>query len=221
MSVLDQEGIVKKSGIKKYTANISANFKFLEKKNLGIDINIMPSQTIEDLAPIYNNSGSRGNLIGHALQWNPTKPLILRNAANTADSINFNRNGDLFNPIAVLNTYHDKAKTTTVLASVSPYIKLVKSLEYRLLASINYGTGIRRTSVDPDINYANILNKGQVIISSNELITQQLTHTLSYNDKITSNLNLNAVVGYEYLKFISKGISLNAVGAGNGTGFGN
>ena len=73
VGVLDQEGIVRKSGIKKYSANFSANLKFLESKRLGLDINIIPSQYVEDIAPISNNAGAGGSLIGHALQWNPTQ----------------------------------------------------------------------------------------------------------------------------------------------------
>src|SRR5688572_9420201 len=190
LGALDQEGIVVKTGIQKYTANMSAQFKFLEKKNLGLDINLIPSQYLEDIAPISNNAGSRGSLIGNALQWNPTRPLIVKNAAGTGDSLNFQRNGDLFNPLAVSQKYHDRSKVTTVLASISPYFKFSKSLEYRFLFSINYGTGMRRSYIEPDINIPNVLDKGQVLVSSNELTTQQATHTLNFNSKIASKLNL-------------------------------
>ncbi|MGF2410956.1 MAG: TonB-dependent receptor plug domain-containing protein, partial [Ferruginibacter sp.] len=122
---LDQTGIVKETGIKKYSANISANFKFLESRKFGLDINILPSQYSEDIAPISNNAGSRGSLIGNALQWNPTEKLVLRNAANTADSFNVQRGGDLINPVALNAAIQDKAKVTTVLASISPYYKSV------------------------------------------------------------------------------------------------
>ena len=57
-------------------------------------------------------------------------------------------------------------------------------------------------------------------IGENELTTEQITNTFTFNKEITSGLHLNAVVGYEYLKFTSKGFSLS----GNGTpgiGFGN
>ncbi|RYZ34663.1 MAG: SusC/RagA family TonB-linked outer membrane protein, partial [Sphingobacteriales bacterium] len=46
-SLLDQEGIVRKTDFKKYTVGLNANFKFLEKKNLGIDFNVVSSQYIE------------------------------------------------------------------------------------------------------------------------------------------------------------------------------
>ena len=222
LGALDQTGIVRRTGIKKYTANLSANLKFLEKKNLGIDINIIPSQYLEDIAPISNNAGSRGSLIGNALQWNPTEKLIVRNAANTADSFNVVRGGDLINPVALQNAITDKSKVTTVLASISPYFKFTKALEYRFLFSVNYGTGIRRTSIQPFINFNDVLDKGRAIIASNELTTVQYTHTLSYNEKLTSKLNLNAVGGFEYIKYSNKGYNLGGFGQGGSAGgFGN
>jgi len=220
LGALDQTGIVKKTGIKKYTANISGNFKFLEKKNLGLDINIIPSQYINDIAPISNNAGSRGSLIGNALQWNPTEKMILRNSANTGDSFNVVRGGDLINPVALQNAYTDRSKVTTVLGSISPYIKIVKSLEARFLYSINYATGNRRTTLQPYINFNDVLDKGRALIANNELVTQQYTSTLNYNEKIASKLNLNAVVGYEYIKYTNKGSFLSGYGQSNG-GFGN
>lgn len=225
LGALDQTGIVRKTGIKKYTANLSGNFKFLEKKNLGIDVNIIPSQYLEDIAPITNNAGSRGSLIGNALQWNPTEKLIVRNSTNTADSFNVVRGGDLINPVALQNAVTDKSKVTTVLASISPYFKFTKALEYRFLFSINYGSGIRRTSLQPYINFNDVLDKGRAVIASNELTTTQYTNTLNYNEKLTSKLNLNAVAGFEYLKYTSKGFYLSGYGqsgAGNPPGgFGN
>lgn len=217
---LDQEGIVKKTGIRKYSANISANFKFLEKKNLGLDINIIPSQYQEKIAPISNNAGSRGSLIGNALQWNPTEKLIVRNSTNTADSFNVVRGGDLINPVALNEAVTDQSKVTTVLASISPYFKFTNYLEYRFLYSINYGTGTRRTTLQPFINFNDVIDRGRALIGSNELSTQQFTHTLNFNKKVATNLNLNTVIGYEYMKFSNKGFNMNGFGLLPG-GFGN
>jgi TonB-dependent starch-binding outer membrane protein SusC len=220
LGALDQTGIVKHTGIKKYSANISANFKFLESKKLGLDINILPSQYLENIAPISNNAGSRGSLIGNALQWNPTEKLIVRNYNNTADSFNVVRGGDLINPVALNEAISDRSKVTTVLASISPYYKFNKSLEYRFLYSVNYGTGLRRTTIQPFMNFNDVLDKGRAIIAANELTTQQFTHTLNFNQGIAKDLNLNAVVGYEYLKYSNTGYNFGGYGAAGG-GFGN
>jgi len=215
MGVLDQDGIVRKSGLKKYTANLNANFKFLDSKKLGLDISITPSQTVEDIAPITNNAGASGSLIGQALQWNPTLPLKI------GDSLVNVGGNSILNPLGVSEAYTDKAKVTTVLASISPYFKFTNWLEYRFLYSINYGSGIRRTSISPDINISAYQGKGFAGISQNELTTQQITHTLNLNKQLTNAINLAAVVGYEYLKFSNKGSSINAPGNTSNGGYGN
>ena len=222
LGALDQTGIVRRTGIKKYTANLSGNFKFLEKKNLGLDINIIPSQYSENIAPISNNAGSRGSLIGNALQWNPTEKLVLRNAANTGDSFNVVRGGDLINPVALNEAITDRSNVTTVLASISPYFKFTKNFEYRFLYSINYGTGNRRTTIQPFINFNDVLDKGRALIANNELTTQQFTHTLNLTQKLTDKLDLNATVGYEYMTYTNKGSYMSGYGQGGvAGGFGN
>lgn len=221
LGVLDQEGIVRKTGIKKYTANISGNFKFLESKKLGLDINIIPSQYTEEIAPISNNAGSRGSLIGNALQWNPTEKLKFTKPSG-GDSLNIVVGGDLINPLALSEAITDKSKVTTILASISPYFKITKDLEYRFLYSINYGTGTRSTTMQPYMNFNDTYGKGRVRLAHSDLSTQQITQTLSFNKQLTSSLNLNAVAGFEYLNFKSKGNDLGGFGqTGVAGGFGN
>ena len=44
---LDQEGIIETSQLKKVSANLNTSFKFLESKKLGLDINLLVTQTNE------------------------------------------------------------------------------------------------------------------------------------------------------------------------------
>lgn len=216
LGALNQEGIVLKSGIKKYTANFSANFKFLENKRLGLDINILPSQYLEDIAPISNNAGASNNLIGMALTWNPTQPLQI------GDSVVNVGGNSIFNPLNVSQAINDKSKVTTVLASIAPSYKLTNWLEYKMIYSIKYGTGTRRTMRDQNTNMSatnTYTGVGYAGISNTEVTTQQITHTLSADKKINNDLNLNAVIGYEYLQFKNRGSSESANGPA--TGFGN
>ena len=219
LSALDQEGIVIKTAFKKYTAYIGSQFKFLESKKLGLDLSVLPSQYIEDIAPISNNAGAEGSMIGQALQWNPTQPLRVKRA-NGSDSIVNVGGTSIINPLGIADAYNDRAKVTTILASVSPYYKFTNWLEYRFLYSINYGIGNRRTSVNPDINLAAVQGKGFAQIGENELTTQQFTHTINMEREIAPDLTLKALVGYEYLKYVNKGFNMNATGTTTG-GFGN
>jgi len=215
LGALDQEGIVRKSGIKKYTANLNANFKFLESKKLGLDVNILPSQYTEQIAPIANDAGAGNSLIGMALSWNPTQPLKI------GDSVVNVGGNSIFNPLGVSNAMNDKATVTTVLASISPYYKFNSWLEYKMVYSVNYASGVRRTSRDQNINMngtSTYTGVGFAGIGQSEIVTKQLTHTLSMDKKISSNLNLNAVLGYEYMKFSNKGSNMSAQGPTGGFG---
>ncbi len=200
---LNQEGIVRESGLKKYSANLTSNFKFLENRKLGLDFNLLASHTTENIAPISNDAGFTGSLIGQALQWNPTHALI--KPGTDSAWIDPAVGATTINPLAMLNAYDDNANISTVLASISPSYKITDDLEYRFLYSINRSLGVRRSQVNRFLNAQGIENRGAARIANNEQTNQSLTHTLNYNKKITSAFNLNAVVGYEYLKFDSRG----------------
>jgi len=215
LGYLDQNGIVQKTGFKKFSANLSTNLQFLESKKLGLDVNIATSQFREQLAPITTDAGFRGSLIGQALQWNPTQNL------RNADGSLFIQAGDVVNPVAAQELYNDNSRVTTILASAAPYYKFTDWLQYRALVSVNYNTGERRTSIDQRlINYPGIEGQGFASISHNELLTQQMAHTLNFNKQINSSFNLNALLGYEYTKFANSGSNLNAYGNRDAGGFG-
>lgn len=201
LGVLDQDGIVRKTSFKKYTANINGAYKFLESKKLGIDFNLLASHNTENIAPISNDAGFTGSLINQALQWNPTRPL--RKAGT--DSLDIEYGSTTINPLAMSEAYDDVSNITSVLASIAPSYKFTDWLEYKILFSINRSVGTRKAQVASFINLEQVVNRGIAYTGTNELTTQQLTHTLSFNKAIASKLNLNAVAGYEYQKFDNKG----------------
>ena len=208
-NVLDQDGIIKNTGFKKYGIDLSSSFKFLESKKLGVEINVNSNQYIQNVP--WPDVGS-GGIIQGALKWNPTEPL--RNADGT-----FKKVDGAFNAAAATELIKGNLKVTTLLASVSPSYKITDWLEYKLLFSINYSTGIARSSINQSIIPPGN-PPGSATIKNYELTTSQITHTLHFNKKILSDLNLDGIAGYEYTQFKNKGFSLTGQGV-NGTGFGN
>jgi iron complex outermembrane receptor protein len=206
-SYLDQQGIVNESGLKKYTASLSSNFRFLESRKLGLDFNVQVGHTNENIAPISNDAGFTGSLIGQALQWNPTHPLRKPNDSIWID----NQIGNTtVNPLAMLAAHEDRANTTTILASISPSYKLTNNLEYRLLYSLNRSVGVRRFQVARWINIEGIRNRGAAGINNEDETSQQITNTLNFNKEFSGDFNLNAVVGHEYLTFDERGHGMGA-----------
>lgn len=210
----DQQGIIKKTDFTKYSGSFNGNFKFLESKKLGLDVSLITSQYLENIAPITTNADFRGSLISQALSWNPTRPF-----RNPDGSLFIEERSSIVNPLAMSEASSDKSKVSTILGTVSPYYKITDWLEYRMLASINYSTGIRRASTRSYLNLPGIEANGEFLggfgsYANSELVTQQFTNTLNFNKEIASKLNLNAVLGYEYTNYINKGITSTARGFG-------
>jgi iron complex outermembrane receptor protein len=208
----NMDGIVINSDFKKYTGDISATIKFLNSKRLGIDFGLNASQYMKNGSDL---AVGNGNLIQDALSWNPTAPL-----KNPDGSLLLVPDGGV-NPIAYSNYVKDYLKVTTIIGSISPYYKFSDWLEYKLLVSVNYGSGISRSSIDQALAaYPFLPPNGIASIGENELTTVQVTNTLTFNRDIAKGLHLNAVAGYEYLKFTNQGFNLSGNGP-TGIGFGN
>jgi iron complex outermembrane receptor protein len=200
---LDQEGIIKTSKLKKITANLTSSFKFLESKKLGLDLNVLVTQTNEQIAPISAFVGFEGNLISQALQWNPTHPLI--KPGTDSAWVQHGLGLTTINPVASLRYFEDKAKVNTIVASISPSYKITNDLEYKFLYSVNRQVGNRKGQIDRVINEPGIEGRGAAFVRNQEQTNTQLTNTLSYNKQITSDFNINAVIGHEWLTFDTKG----------------
>jgi TonB-linked SusC/RagA family outer membrane protein len=211
----DQQGIIRKTDFKKYSGSFNGNFKFLESKKLGLDVNLISNQYSENIAPIVTDAGFTGSLISQALSWNPTRSLF-----NADGSVFVERGSTTINPLAASDATSDKSKVSTILGSVSPYYKFTPWLEYRMLASVNYSSGIRRSSTRSYLNLQGIEANGDFLggyasYSNSELITRQFTNTLTFNKEVATKLNLNAVIGYEYTNYINKGLTSTAKGFGD------
>lgn len=193
----NQSGILKGSGLKKYTASFNSSFKFLESKRLGIDFNILTTQTDEDLAPIDATVGAGGNIISQALQWNPTRPLKGNNDSLTYVST------IIMNPLALLKAYKDQATVNTIVASIAPSYKITDYLEYKLLYSVTRQMGRRNGRYIAGLLNPGSVNNGAAFINNSNETDQQITNTLSFNKQVTKDLNVNAVAGYEFLDYKS------------------
>ncbi len=209
---LDQEGIVINTSFKKYNADASANLKLLTNKRLGLDLHLLSSQYIQDGASL--GSGNDG-IIQSALTWNPTDSL------RTADGSFKLTPGFIVNPLVLSKYSSDNLKVTTVLGSISPFYEFSDWLQYKLLVSINYSSGISRFSLNQALGaYGFYPSAGLASIKNFEQTTQQITNTLTFDKEIYHGLLLNAVAGYEFMKFMNKGFSLSGNGARD-IGFGN
>ncbi|WP_290795398.1 SusC/RagA family TonB-linked outer membrane protein [Flavihumibacter sp. UBA7668] len=201
-SYLNQEGIILKSDFKKYTAGINGSFKFLENRRLGLDFNVTVGHNTENAAPISNDAGFTGSIVGQALQWNPTHPFRFR-GSNGVDSLYLipQFGNTSINPLVMSAAWDDISNTTNVLAYVAPSYNIAKGLDYRFLYSINHQVSTRKNQIRSYLNLENIQNRGLANQANGTLTTTQMTHTLNYIKEIGDNITITALGGYEFMKF--------------------
>ena len=192
----NQDGVILKTNLKKYVANFNGSYKFLDNK-LSLDFFATASNFAEHIAPISQDAGSAGNLISLAMIWNPT--LSYYNADGTYNQAN--KSGQV-NPLALSAAYNDITNVTTLLANINAAYKFTPWLEYRLLIGANSGLGERKGEIQGFIQATggNADNKGVAAVLNNVLLSNIMTHTLTFNKAIAKDLTLNALVGYEYYR---------------------
>ncbi|MEL7117966.1 MAG: SusC/RagA family TonB-linked outer membrane protein [Bacteroidota bacterium] len=208
--IQDVEGIVDQTDLIRYSATLNAQYEFFDDR-AGIDFFVVSSHTDENLAPISTDAGFTGNLVGQALQWNPTIPLTTSSGAFTTGANNPLVGNTTINPLQLLSSHNELAKTTNILGSISPYFKITDKLTYRYRFGINYGTGTTRGNIGAEMNIEDIEGFGFAGVSNNQLLTNLHTHTLDFNTDIGNNF-LSLLVGYEYQKFDFRGFAFAGFG---------
>src|SRR5690606_31865433 len=159
---------------KKYTANFTGNFRFLENKRLGLDFAVFLTQMDNKYAPINATVGSEGNVISQALQWNPTRPL--RDAQGNLTFVSSTTR----NPLTSIEAFRDLATTDTVIFNVAPYHTITDAQEDRFIYSSMQITLNRESMYPAYLIDPPVLNNEQAYTSNNEENNLPLTPTLSY-----------------------------------------
>jgi TonB-dependent starch-binding outer membrane protein SusC len=192
-SATNQPGYILKSGLNRYTATFSGDHSYLDKR-LNIGFNVAASNYTIQTAPINAQSGSVGNLISMALQWNPTLNLVENGVFNQK-----NPSGQI-NPLALSRYWDDFAHVSQLFASSTVSAKLTKHLTYGFLYGINYALSDAQEQIQGYISGTgtNFDGKGGAEVGSAHLFSSTLTHTLTWDQQVTTDFHLKVLAGYEY-----------------------
>lgn len=202
LSSQDQQGIIKNSGLKKQTVNLTATQEFFEDK-LTVDVNMITSTVHDDFVPVTNDAGYEGSLLSNALAWNPTDALYKSDGSLNQLYL------DLSNPMAMLDLTNDYANTLRLLSNMSVSYKITGDLTYKLNLGLDHSGSTRTTTVSSKMFRNDIIDRGSAGV--NDLVTnsQLAEHTLNYNKVFGDQFRLDAMAGYSYQKTdrYGKGIS--------------
>ncbi|APQ16744.1 TonB-dependent receptor [Maribacter hydrothermalis] len=200
----DQEGVVKNSGIKKYTGRINVDSNIGEKAKIGLNFNtslikdnnnIDGIQTNENAGPIYSS-----------LLYDPTEPIY--NADGTfSQSANLTVN----NPVTLVNGILSQNETNRTFGNAYLNYEFTDELS----GKFNFGTD-RQTSRRDIYNSTQTIRgsaaNGIANINVLERSNYLFEYTMNYNKTFNENLNITVLGGVTYQKFNLKNFFGNISG---------
>jgi TonB-dependent starch-binding outer membrane protein SusC len=193
LGFMDQQGIIEKSGIKRYSVGFNGNKKFINNKlTIGSSINI--ANTKDQGLPISENAGFEGDLFGAIIKANPTRPIY--NANGT-----FNQPGNTEpNPIAFLNLAQDNSSTLRALGNLNAELEIAPGFKFKTVLGFDKSFSSRKAAYSRDLVVTGIGGIGRAYINDVETDNSLWENYFTY-DKQIGNISFNGLLGYSYQSF--------------------
>jgi TonB-dependent starch-binding outer membrane protein SusC len=181
-----QQGIIKKNQLDRYSGRFNATQRFLEDR-LTLEVNLNVANTKNEKPPVQA-------VIGDAIANNPTyaaygadgKPAIYQNISN---------------PLLYFDLDKDVTTINRVIGNISPSLKIIKGLVYKLNFGIDNSTGTRHLQALP---FAVPQRDGRLesfqTNNRNTLVENYLTYAFNLG-----NHNISALAGHSYQKIFVHG----------------
>jgi TonB-linked SusC/RagA family outer membrane protein len=196
INYLENQGIVKTSGLNRFIGRLNLSQKALNDK-LKLDFSLSNSITNQNLfvndIPLYSPNGANPNVFRAAVQYLPTRAVY--NADGT-----FYDDPTLvlgFNPLGLLETNKYLQKVNLLLANAKAELQLPFGFTYNL----NLAYQDRNTTDDTYLNSASELAIGQNGVatrSQDEDTKKVFENYLGYQHIWNKVHNFNAIVGYSF-----------------------
>jgi TonB-dependent SusC/RagA subfamily outer membrane receptor len=193
LGVLDQDGIINRSGLKRYTGRINSSFSALENNKLKFDFNLTASQTQNFSVPRADAADTRGELITNTLSALPSRPVF---------DASGNYSSGITNPIGLLESTNDETLTNRVLGNLTTTYKLAKNLIYQLNLGADLSIGKREQELIPN-NLEGVSNNGVYSVGDVRASNLLFENFLTYDLKREKN-RFNFLLGYANQTFSSE-----------------
>ncbi len=203
LGYLDQEGIVKRTGIKKLTARFNVTQKLFNDR-LRISTNLAVARTDDARVPIGETGGYEGDVLISALRQNPTFPVYDTDGSYLQYSPTYR------NPVAMINLTNDQTYTDHILGNIDASYKIIKDLTFKVNLGIDHTNATRKVSENDQLTY--LVNGGQASISNIELTNVLMEDYLTYAKQLNKDNHLTVLLGYSYQRFDNAGYNLSVNG---------
>lgn len=203
VSYLNQDGIIRKTGLEKITARFNVTQNLIHDK-LKIEANLTAARTNDQRVPIGETGGFEGDVILSALKNNPTLPVY------NADGTYYQMSKDVRNPLAMINRTNDLNQNDRVLGNITASFEIIKGLKYKINVAADHSNASRKVTQHHSLIY--LSNKGTADISNVELSSNLIENFLTYDFNVGDRHKFNALAGHSYQQFKAQSYKLSEEG---------
>ncbi|HEY0896625.1 MAG TPA: SusC/RagA family TonB-linked outer membrane protein [Sphingobacteriaceae bacterium] len=203
-SYSDQEGIIENSGLRRFTGRMNTSHELFNDK-VKLELQLTASQVDNQYAPLGDDAGFEGNLLGAALQANPTIPIY-----DASIPGGFTQSSDFRNPAAMLALISDNDRVNKVLGNLGISWNIVKGLQYKVNVGIDNSNATRKTGISRLLHFGGIKDNGRAVLQNREVYSSLIENTLNYNTIFAADHSLDLLGGFSYQKFNSGGFYTQA-----------
>lgn len=204
LNYFNQEGIVKRTGIKKYIGRINFDTQLSEKAKLGFNMN---SSLVQDSNAVdgVNTNESAGPIYA-SLLYDPTEQVYNEDGTFT-DSGFLTVN----NPMSLIEGITNSSETNRTMANFYITYDIIEGLQ----AKLNMGSD--RSNSRRDVYNSTLTRRGEPLggiadITQLDRSSYLGEFTLDYTKEFDENNRLNVLTGVTYQKFNTKIFSANISG---------
>lgn len=180
----NQEGIYRKSDLKRYSGRLNLNQKALNDK-FNVAFN-MTATKLENLRP------DTRTIVGNMLTMNPTDAISIDGQPNV------NLSNDVLNPLISERIYSDETNNNRILANIAPSYEFIKGLTYKFNLGVDYSMTERDIQVLPYTSATNttISTLNTIMTTNNNILYE---NTLTYNFNVKAHV-FTVLAGHSYQK---------------------
>ncbi|HEV7351082.1 TonB-dependent receptor [Telluribacter sp.] len=199
LNYFNQEGVVKRSGIKKYIARVNLERKLGERAVIGVNINTSLVKDANSIDGVNNNENA--GPINSALLYDPTEPIFAGDGRFSQS-----KNLTINNPVSLIEGLSSTNATNRTMGSIFVKYTILPGLD----AKLNFGSD-RQTSRRDLFNSTKTLNglsaKGIANIATLERSNVLMEYTMNYNRQLNEKSTLNLLGGVTYQYFNNRSFS--------------
>ena len=198
INYMDQEGIVKKNGVSRFSARLNLDQELSKYVSFGLTATY--SQNKYDNVPLGDDANEYSGVLTGAIQANPTVPIY-----NSERNFSVDPNRPFVaNPVSLLEI-KDNTLKDRIIGSAFVSVKPINDLEIKVQLGADRSSQ-KRSSYWPKTTLYGEQYNGKADISQEYNTTYLMELTAQYS-KTLGDHNLKAIGGYSFQKFKTEGVS--------------